>query len=132
MRPPRARRRPLPRPISWLRSTRRQARLLPSPSRAPPTPRRVPCFSWQVATPGAGSTDRGQLLVFLEDRGKQVAFFGDASDHGADGEAVGGQAGVVELVPGDGGRHGGGQRRPGAVRGHQRLVYGVLGVVEPG
>ena len=48
------------------------------------------------------------------------------------GPAVGAQVGVVELVPGDRHRHRCAGRGPGAERRDQRLVDGVLRVVEPG
>ena len=55
-----------------------------------------------------------------------------AVEHGADRPAVGAQVRVVELVPRDRHRHRRAGRGSGAERRDERLVDGVLGVVEPG
>src|SRR4051812_14772479 len=80
----------------------------------------------------APSGQRWKLLRMVEHVAEQVAALAQPGQDRADREAVRPQRRIVELVPLDrrGDRRPGG--RPRAVRGDQRLVDRVLGVVEPG
>src|SRR5688572_5824217 len=72
-----------------------------------------------------------QGLIVGEHAGERIAHGPDALHGIADRPSVGPQVRIVELLPRDRHADRGARRRPGAVRGDERLVDGVLRVVEP-
>src|SRR5450755_2070683 len=77
------------------------------------------------------SGDGRQDLGGVQDRAEQVTPVGEPAEDVPDREAVRPQGGIIQLIPGDGRGHRGPGQGARTVWRHQRLVPGVLRVVQP-